>query len=293
MEPSGRFRRNSRSSIYPYPDNVPLFQFAAADCRLRFRARTSAEVVVPELIAHRGYPLHYPENSLLGIEAAIHAGARYVEVDVQLTRDEVPVLFHDLALERVCGVPGTVYELGFAALRRLHAGEYERFGYRYAQLRVAALSELAELLEHYPGVTAFVELKTESLARFGITAMLNRVHRALGKATRQCVLISYDLKALRAAHALGPIGAVIDRWRSRRSALLKQLNPEYLFCDVAGLPRFGRLRFQKARLAVFEVTDARLAFRLARRGATLVETFAIGELRAELELLAAKADEKL
>lgn len=251
--------------------------------------RSSTHLVVPELVAHRGYPRHYPENSLIGIEAAIRAGARYVEVDVQLTRDQVPVLFHDLTLERVCGVPGTIYDIDFEALRRLRAGEYERFGYRYAQVRVTALGELAELLKRYPDVTAFVELKTESLARFGISVMLNRVRRALGAVERQCVLISYDLEALAAARADWPIGAVLDRW-PRWRATLKALAPEYLFCAVAGLPWFGRLRFQNARLAVFEVTDAPLALRLARRGIALVETFAIGELRAELELLAAAAN---
>ena len=53
---------------------------------------------IPELVAHRGYALHYPENTLIGIEAAIRAGARYVEVDVQLSADKVPVLFHDRTL---------------------------------------------------------------------------------------------------------------------------------------------------------------------------------------------------
>ena len=47
---------------------------------------------IPELVAHRGYPQHYPENTLIGIEAAITAGARFIDVDVQLSADRVPVL---------------------------------------------------------------------------------------------------------------------------------------------------------------------------------------------------------
>ncbi|MEK7733824.1 MAG: glycerophosphodiester phosphodiesterase family protein [Pseudomonadota bacterium] len=64
----------------------------------------------PELVAHRGYTLLYPENTLSAVRGAIEAGGRYVEVDIQLSRDEVPVLFHDHTLKRLCGVDGAVHE---------------------------------------------------------------------------------------------------------------------------------------------------------------------------------------
>jgi glycerophosphoryl diester phosphodiesterase len=87
-------------------------------------------MTVPELIAHRGWPRRHPENSLPGIEAALMAGAGYVEVDVQLSADRVPVLFHDAGLERLCGVPGPV------AARRLD---------ELAALRVRGVGEAAAI----------------------------------------------------------------------------------------------------------------------------------------------------
>ena len=36
------------------------------------------KVHIPELVAHRGYALHYPENTLIGIEAAIRADRKSV-----------------------------------------------------------------------------------------------------------------------------------------------------------------------------------------------------------------------
>ena len=39
----------------------------------------------PDLVAHRGYALRYPENTLAAFQAAITAGARFVECDVQLS----------------------------------------------------------------------------------------------------------------------------------------------------------------------------------------------------------------
>lgn len=67
-------------------------------------------------MAHRGYALHYPENTRAAIRAALAAGAKYFECDVQLTADRVPVLFHDESLDRVCGVPGSIHEFKFAEL---------------------------------------------------------------------------------------------------------------------------------------------------------------------------------
>ena len=70
-------------------------------------------------IAHRG--LHgdgVPENSLAAFEAAARAGYP-VELDVRLTADGVPVVVHDVRLERLCGVDAAVAELERADLADL------------------------------------------------------------------------------------------------------------------------------------------------------------------------------
>lgn len=246
---------------------------------------------VPRLVAHRGYPLHYPENTLVGIEAAIAAGASFVEVDVQLSRDQVPVLFHDRDLRRVCGVEGAVHERTWAELQRLRAREFERFGYRYAQVGLATVAELAQLLLRFPAVTAFIEIKRISLEQFGMATVLNRVHQSLKPVVAHCVLISYALEALVGARAQGwsGVGAVLRRWRDRHQALVREIRPDYMFCDAGGLPRFGRLDAGEAKLVVFEIADAALALRLGARGVTFVETFAIGEMQRDLELLSGNA----
>lgn len=240
---------------------------------------------IPEVVAHRGYAAHYPENTLIALEAAVAAGCRYVEVDVQLSGDRVPVLFHDEGLARVCGVEGSVLDTPLSALKRLSVHEFERFGYRFVGNPIATLSELSDFLVRHPGVTAFVEIKEESLARFGIEEVLARVLPVLEPVARQCVLISFSLPLLAAArprwHALG---AVVERWRDARRA--RALRPEYLFCDIHGLPRLWPLR-TRARIAVYEVPDAATALALARRGVNFVEGFAAGELLEGLVLAAA------
>jgi glycerophosphoryl diester phosphodiesterase len=233
---------------------------------------------IPQLVAHRGYTLRYPENTLIGVAAAIQAGARFVEIDVQLSADQVPVLFHDRKLSRVCGETGSIHDYPMAQLKRFKAMEFNRFGYKFATERIATLAEFAELLSQHGDVTAFIELKSEALERFGPTTVLSRVRRALEPVLGRCVIISFDLAALAAARSQWPVGAVIEHWRERTQQTVKDLKPEYLFCDVNGLPRWGKLAFGEARLVVYEVAEPERALALARRGVELIETFAVAEM---------------
>ena len=52
----------------------------------------------PFIIAHRGYSTKYRPNSIDAIIAAFENGADACEVDVQITKDGEPVLFHDYKL---------------------------------------------------------------------------------------------------------------------------------------------------------------------------------------------------
>jgi len=247
-------------------------------------------MAIPELIAHRGYAARYPENSRPGIEAAIAAGARYVEVDVQLSADRVPVLFHDADLMRVCGVHGVVHERDHGDLAQLPAAETARFGKRFADNRLASLADLVALLTVHPGVNAFIEIKTEAVDHFGVEAVLDAVAPVLGPVASRCVLISFSIPLLEYAHRQGQasaaqpawsgLGGVIEHWRDR--AFMTGLGLSHLFCDVQGLPVEGQLAFESARLAVYEVNDVQQAMELAARGVALVETFALPELAEQM-----------
>ena len=240
-----------------------------------------------QLVAHRGYVEHYPENTLVGMEAAIRAGARALELDIQLSADEVPVLLHDRTLQRVCNAKGTVHHVPYDELRRLRPMEFERFGYRFANVRVSSLAEFVAFLKGYPGVTAFIELKRSSVEHFGPTIVLNRVLRELEPIAERTVLISFSFDVLLTARKqrVRPLGAVLEKWAQRKLPIVREINPEFLICEVDILPRWGKLRCPNSRLMVYEVTDAALALKLARRGVEFVETFAIGEMLDQLELL--------
>jgi len=71
--------------------------------------------------AHRGLfdnDTDAPENSLRAIQKAVEAGYG-IEFDVQLSKDDVPVVFHDASLKRMCGVTGNVWEYTLQELQNM------------------------------------------------------------------------------------------------------------------------------------------------------------------------------
>ena len=238
-----------------------------------------------ELIAHRGYAKHFPENTLVAIAAALDSGARNIEVDVQLSRDGVPVLFHDRDLMRLCGKRGAIHDHTFDQLQQFRASYPDRFGDQFSHVRITPLSDLVTLLKNRPTVTAFIELKRNTMERHGQGVVLDTVIRALAPVKSQCIIISFNLDVLRAARRRQwpRIGIVIDKWKQRKQKIVAEIKPEFIFCDVDGLPWWGTFYAGQTKLAVYEVDSARKARKLARRGVDYIETFDIGELIRDLK----------
>jgi glycerophosphoryl diester phosphodiesterase len=110
----------------------------------------------PRIIGHRGAAGHAPENTMSSIQKAFDLGATWVEVDVRLSRDGIPVLFHDDRLERTTDGNGTVAQKTLDELKRLDAGRW--FDPAFADETIPTLEELvARLTELQMGLN--LELK--------------------------------------------------------------------------------------------------------------------------------------
>jgi glycerophosphoryl diester phosphodiesterase len=101
-----------------------------------FLARDSGRVHV---CGHRGYSLHYPENTLLAFEAAKAWGATTVEIDVMLTAEGEPIVLHDPTVDRTTDGHGFAADLSLACIRELDAGA--PFHPRFAGTRIPTLAE--------------------------------------------------------------------------------------------------------------------------------------------------------
>lgn len=228
----------------------------------------------PALVAHRGDAGRYPENTVPAIRAALEAGVRAVEFDVQFTRDAVPVILHDANLRRTTGVDAEVFDLDADRVRAIETGD---------GVTVPTLAEMVAELRAWPDGTAFVEIKRASVRRFGVGPVVERVLDELRPVMDNAVVISFDREAVTLARRLGGtrIGWVIEAWDDAVLADAQALGPEYLFCDmpIAG----DRLWPGPWQWVVYGVETADDAMAMAARGADLVETMAVGELLGALE----------
>lgn len=71
------------------------------------------ELARPKIYAHRGASVDFPEHTRAAYEAAIHQGADGFECDVRLTKDLVPILWHDPTMEAMAGNTGDIAALTF------------------------------------------------------------------------------------------------------------------------------------------------------------------------------------
>src|SRR6185312_14638938 len=123
----------------------------------------------------------------------------FLEFDVHLAADGVPVVIHDHELMRTAGLPGTVFDFNSADLARVEVAERARFGDRYAGVCMPLLRDLVEALANRVEVTVFAEIKRASLRRFGHELVLARVLEALRPIRSRAVVISFDFAAVHMA----------------------------------------------------------------------------------------------
>ncbi len=106
---------------------------------------------LPKIIGHRGVAAYAPENTLEGIHTAADMGLEWVELDVKLTQDDIPILFHDDNLERTTNGSGAVSSMTYDAVKELEAGSW--FSDGFAGITIPTLEEAIDvLIQHNLGL---------------------------------------------------------------------------------------------------------------------------------------------
>lgn len=237
----------------------------------------------PILVAHRGYSGRYPENTLLAYEAAHAHGARYMELDLQLSSDQIPIVHHDASLMRMAGVDQDIRDTKAKYIKAMRAAYPNRFGDEFNDNTFCTFKKFCKWLRAHPDTTVFVEIKQESIDRFGIPVFMDEVYKRIVSidVELQCVIISFNPEALEYAQKISPmrIGWVLPAWNDDIHQRLQQLNPAFAFCDVESFPDNDQHVWQGTwQWALYNLDEISSAIVMANRGIGFLETNQIGLL---------------
>ena len=86
--------------------------------------RLISKFKLPKIIGHRGVKDLAPENSIESISKAFELGLNCVEIDVKISKDNIPLLIHDDTLDRTTSGSGLVCEHTFNEITHLDAGYF-------------------------------------------------------------------------------------------------------------------------------------------------------------------------
>ncbi|MGI6695318.1 MAG: glycerophosphodiester phosphodiesterase [Christensenellales bacterium] len=110
----------------------------------------------PVIAAHRGFSALYPENTLIAFEEAARLGVDMIELDVQISKDGIPVLYHDASLMEKTGHPRSVMDYTCQKLTEIQIGE--NLGFQPEN--IITLEDLLILYQNWPDILLNIDLKS-------------------------------------------------------------------------------------------------------------------------------------
>jgi glycerophosphoryl diester phosphodiesterase len=153
------------------------------------------------VIAHRGASAYYPENTMPAFKAAVEMNADMIELDVLLSKDNVPIVFHDKYLDKKSNGQGLLSDHTLSELKKLDAGSWFHEKFKGVQIPT-----LQEVLEFTSGKIALnIEIKTEAVSAENNTiekSVIDLVERY--NLENEVMISSFDYRAIERVKSLNP-----------------------------------------------------------------------------------------
>lgn len=174
-------------------------------------------------LAHRGYPIKYPENTLISYQAAYDLGFTHLELDVHLSKDGIPVLMHDVTIDRTTNGKGMIKDYTLEELRQFKVGGSETIptfeeGLLLVKDKMHVSVELKQQGNLYTGLEEAV------LATIKKVDMMNQVY-----------VNSFDHYAVKKMRTLSKeieLGVIQPGATPAVIAFMKEINAKYLSIKV-------------------------------------------------------------
>ncbi|MGC8701107.1 MAG: glycerophosphodiester phosphodiesterase, partial [Thermoplasmata archaeon] len=204
-----------------------------------------------EIVGHRGLPISHVENTIGSFEDAFKNGADAVELDVHLSSDHVPIVFHDFDLKRLLNMDEKIYELSLSEIQKIKLGNDH-------------IPTLYEVVKKFGDKKIYVELKTiDDYGKRYNEALPEILHKNFNN-YRNLVFISFDPKSLEEMRSYSEKYILgLDYEKNSEKILpfdvlekfIEEFNLEYLLPDIKILDNFVKLNNEKIKLAPWTVND--------------------------------------
>lgn len=250
-----------------------------------------AAIAMPErgLCAHRGACRDHPENSIGALRRAVALGVHMVEFDIRLSKDGVPMVFHDSRLDQRTDGRGFVRDHTAAELQRFRLRRTPEAD--FSDERIPTLAKVLELLPlniwinihlkgsgHDTGASwwrRWLKSRGEPLAGPGVAAAIAAAHRrhqafltcglenaAAAKAALPEILICHNRRSLVAnaqfleeASAIGATFVQFGTHRPYTSELIAQVESRGIWTTFACAPDLASARKLLAEGIRFPLVD--------------------------------------
>jgi len=226
------------------------------------------------LVAHRGDIETYPENSLLALCSAAKLGFNYIELDIQFSKDVTPIVIHDDNLVRTTGINKDVYASTTKELMLHRVLTSIQDDESKTLLNIATLEKAVEVLNNFPDITLFVEIKRQSLEHIDLELVVDITLNNLEKAKFNVVIISFVKEIIESVKQKGSYstGWVLSKYNHVNKAIVNNLQPDYLFCNVKKINYPSELWKGPWKWTLYDIKNPAFAYELLEQGVDLIET---------------------
>lgn len=180
-----------------------------------------------EIVAHRGATTDFPENTVSAFQRAIELGADIIEMDVRLTKDHVPVIYHWFYLQAKTNMHGAIFNHTYRDIQG--ACVLDDDGNPIENCKVPTLYQI---LNMFGGQTGFeIEIHGPEI---GAPAMIGGVLSGFGSLWKDITITSYEPELLMEMKRLYP-GLTVDLLIHRSKSWMERDVAEYVALNKAQL----------------------------------------------------------
>jgi len=222
----------------------------------------------PKLIAHRGASAYAPENTLVAFELALRQGIDWIECDVTLSKDGVPVIFHDKTFKRMAKRTKYINQLTFEEIMQIDVGAW--FSKKFSGQTTPTLEELLIFAKENQ-IKINLELKPNAYKPKCLVMQVDQLIRQTNFTKNDLLISSFDSTSLMYAYKYMPQiqrGLLMDKWRRNWHHLAEKFQVSSIHCHykLCTKERINKIKQANYILYCYTVNNGSKADKLFKKG---------------------------